>query len=147
MAVVMGKDFRLYYNAGNYSNTNWQAINIVGDVRVPFSVGEADISTRETNFKLTGLGLTDVSVEFDMLYDPADAGFLRLYNAATARTITEEFALADGNVATNGTRYLRSACIVSRFDRDETLDGAGKVSVALKPTRATNGPTWNVVGA
>ena len=145
MALVMGKDFGLYYNAGNYANTNWQAISIVGDVRIPMSVSEQDISTRETNFRMTAAGLTDVAAEFDMLYDPADTGFLQVYNTFSTRN-TAEYAFADGNIATNGTRYLRATCIVSKFDRDESLDGKGVVAVALKPTRATNGPSFAVVG-
>jgi len=78
------------------------------------------------------------SIEFEMLWDPDDAGFAAIQTAwANAAEIA--MAAMDGPIATSGSQGLASNFTVTNFSRNEPLEEAVTVSVTIKPSSYT---TW-----
>ena len=85
--------------------------------------------------------LKEASVEFEMLWDPDDAGFTAIKDAWFNGTAIE-MAVMDGDITADGTQGLRATMAVISFNRSEPLEEAMSVSVTVKPTYAANAPEW-----
>lgn len=105
--------------------------------------GETDVTTRcGSGFREYVAGLTDVSIDFQMLYDPSDTAWEALRAHFFAKTV-EEFLVLDGPSGTAGSEGLRLHCIVKTFSRTETLGEAVMTDVVLRPAPNANAaPTW-----
>jgi hypothetical protein len=88
--------------------------------------------------------LKDASLEFEMVWDTADADFTAIRTAFLTNAAIE-FAVLDGNVATAGTQGLRASMAITNFSRSEPLEDAIKVSVTAKPTYSANAPEWMTI--
>jgi hypothetical protein len=74
--VILGMDAKLYYGNAGSSATN--EMTNVRDVTVTAEAGEADVTTRaNSGWRATVATLKEASVEFEMVWDTADAGFTR----------------------------------------------------------------------
>lgn len=74
--VILGMDAKLYYGNAGSSATN--EMTNVRDVTVSAEAGEADVTTRaNSGWRATVATLRECSIEFEMVWDPADAGFTR----------------------------------------------------------------------
>ena len=142
MGFKLGMEARLYRNTGTYETPTWTEIDNVKDVTLNLETGEADVTTRANNgWRATAATLKDWSVEFEMVWDTADAGFTAIQEAYFDNT-SIEFAVMDGDIATSGTQGLRATMAVTNFSRNEPLEEAITVSVTIKPTYADNAPEW-----
>lgn len=145
MTAKLGLDAKLYRNSGTYAVPAWNEILNAKDVTLNLEASEADASRRGSDgWRETLRGLKDGSVEFEMVYDGADAEFQALRDAFLNGT-TVEVAVLDGDVATTGTQGLRATMSVINFSRNEPLEEALSVSVTVKPAPAPNPPEWMTV--
>jgi len=78
MGVKLGMEAKLYRNSGNYSTPRWVEMPNVKDLTLNLEAGEADVTTRgNAGWRATVATLKDGSIEFEMVWDMADAGFTR----------------------------------------------------------------------
>jgi hypothetical protein len=145
MPVKLGMDARLYRNTGTNNDPAWNEIQNVKDVTLSLEVAEADVTTRNNNgWRATVATLKDASIEFEMVWDPADNDFTALRNAYFNGSAIE-FAIMDGFIDSSDSQGLRATCVVTNFSRSEPLEEAITVSVTLKPTYSASPPSWYVV--
>lgn len=145
MGAKVGLDAKLYRNSGTYDIPTWNELVNAKDVTLNLEAGEADASRRGSGgWRETLMALKDGSVEFEMVYDSADAEFTALKDAFFGGT-TVELAVMDGDIATAGTQGLRATMSVLNFSRNEPLEEALTVSVTVKPAPAANPPEWMTV--
>jgi hypothetical protein len=145
MSVKIGLEGKLFRNTATYEAPTWVEMKNVKDLTLSVEAGEADATTRGNNgWKATLATLKDGSIEFDMVWDTADAGFTAVRTAFFSNAPIE-FAVLDGNVATAGTQGLRASMAITKFSRNEPLEEAMSVSVVAKPTYSEHPPEWMVV--
>jgi TP901-1 family phage major tail protein len=145
MSVRLGLDAKLYRNTATYATPTWDEITNVRDVTLNLEAGEADVSTRGTGgWRATVATLKDASIEFEMVWDSADADFAAIRDAFLNRTAID-MAVMDGDITATGSQGLRAECAVTNFSRNEPLEEAVTVSVTIKPTFSVNPPVWMVV--
>ena len=119
MAYKLGMDAVLKYGtAGTTANT---ALASVRNVTLNLEKGEADVTTRGNGgWKATVATLKDASVEFEMVWDTADAGFTAIKNSYFNNTAISLLIL---DAATGG-QGLDADFMVTKFTREEPLDEA-----------------------
>lgn len=148
MSVKLGMDAKLYFCAAGIGATpTWTELTNVKNVTLNLQKGEADVTTRANNgWKATAGTLKEGSIEFEMVWDTADAGFTALKNAYFNNSLIG-LAAMDGPVATVGSQGLWADCMVIDFSRDEPLEEALSVKVTAKPTYSANPPIWKTVAS
>jgi len=145
MSMRLGMEGKLYRNTGTYASPTWVELPNVKDLTLSLERGEADVTTRANNgWRATVGTLRDGSIEFEMVWDTADASFAAIRDAFFAGTPIE-LAVMDGDIAASGSEGLRASFSVTNFSRNEPLEEAMTVSVSLKPTYAENPPEWMAV--
>jgi len=79
MAIKLGMDAKLYYCAAGIGGTpTWSELTNVKNVTLSLQKGEADVTTRANGgWKATAATLKEGTIEFEMVWDTADAGFTR----------------------------------------------------------------------
>jgi hypothetical protein len=136
---------KLYRNTGTYATPTWVEMTNVKDLTLNLEAAEADVTTRgNAGWRATIAALKDGSIEFEMVWDPADAGFTAIQDAYFNNT-TVEFAVMDGDVTSTGTQGLRATMSITKLTRSEPLEQAITVSVTAKPTYSANAPEWMTV--
>jgi len=146
MGVKLGFEAKLYRNSADYASPAWVEVTNVKDLTLNLEAGEADVTTRgNAGWRATIAALRDGSIEFEMVWDTADAAFTALKDAFFGGA-TVEFAVMDGDIETAGSQGLRATMAITNFSRSEPLEEAIKVSVTAKPTYSTNPPEWMTVG-
>jgi hypothetical protein len=147
MSHVLSENACLYLNSGTYGAPSWTEVTNAKDVTLGLEGSEVDVSTRAgQGWTESVQGLLTASIDFNMLWDrgSTDAAFLAIQAAFFAKTSVEMLVL-DGDVAaTDGlSQGLRAICMVSTFNRNETLGEALTVDVSLKPIKNTSSPpSW-----
>ena len=134
-SYTLGLEAKFFY--GSAGATAATEMTNVKDVTLNMETGEADVTTRAADgWRLTAATLKEASVEFEMVWDPNDGGFIAI---KTAYFNAEPLALfvSDGN--NNG---LDADFVVTSFSRSEPLEEALTVSVTCKPTLVNRAPTW-----
>ena len=145
MGVRLGMEAKLYWNSGTYAVPVWEEMGNVKDVTLNLEKGEADVTTRANNgWRATVGTLKEGTIEFEMVWDTADAGFQALKDAYFNDT-SIEMAVMDGDITTTGSQGLRASFSVTNFSRSEPLEEAIGVSVSLKVTYSANAPVWMLV--
>lgn len=147
MAVVRGKDFKLYRNTDTpYDNSpTWALVTNVRDLTRNLTTDVADASTRASSFKQQVATMMDLSVDFQMVYDggsDADA-----FEAAFFANSDVELAILDGLLATDGSSGIRASFQVTKFTVNEALTDVGLVDVTVVPSYGTNLPRRVVAGS
>jgi hypothetical protein len=147
MSVKLGLDAKLYYCVAGIGGTpTWTLLGNVKNVTLNLQKGEADVTTRANNgWKATAATLKEGSIEFEMVWDPADTGFTAIKDAYFNNTLIGMAAM-DGAVATTGSQGLWADCAITDFTRDEPLEDAISVKVTAKPTYSANAPIWKTIG-
>jgi len=136
MAIKLGMKGKLYYGPAGSRATS--ELRNAKDVTLSLEKGEADVTTRgNEGWRATVGTLKEGSVEFEMLWDTADAGFNAIQQAYFNDTPLA-FAILDGE---NG-HGLDADFAVMNFSRTEALEEAMSVSVTIKPTYSTRAPAW-----
>lgn len=79
MAIKLGMDARLNYKTGGQGGGGaWTELANVKDVTLSLETGEPDVTTRaNSGWRATVATLKEATVEFEMAWDTADAGFTR----------------------------------------------------------------------
>ncbi len=140
MSVRLGLDARLYYGPAN-SGAATELTN-VKDVTLNLEKAEADVTTRANNgWRATVGTLKDASIEFQMIWDTADAGFAAIRDAFMSDTPLD-FRVLSGASDDPESEGLLATCEVFSFTRNEALEEAITVDVTIKPTYAANPPQW-----
>src|SRR5690349_56627 len=130
-----GDQCRLYKNTGTNASPVWVEIDKCKDLSAPVTFGEGDSSARDCEFELTESGLIKIEVTFGYQYVPGtDAIYDALVTELVART-ERIYAIADGDITTSGTRYIKLPAQLRGMDNEEPLDGAKVSGFRLKPTR------------
>ncbi len=144
--VKLGLDAKLYFcAAGIGGSPTWTELTNVKNVTLSLQKGEADVTTRANNkWKATAATLKEGTIEFEMVWDTADAGFTAIKNAYFDDSVIG-IAAMDGGVTTPGSQGLWADCHVIDFSRDEPLEEAITVKVTVKPTYSANAPVWKTV--
>jgi hypothetical protein len=114
----------------------------VRDVTLNLEEGEADVTTRANNgWRATEPTLKEGSVEFEMVYDPADAGFHQ-----DPRRVAQPHGHLPWPSSTlakdEGTMGLWADFKVISFSKSEPLEEGQMVSVTVKPAYSTVAPEW-----
>ena len=136
MPIKLGLEAKLYYGAAGASPTT--ELTNVKDVTLNLEAGEADVTTRaNAGWRATVGTLKSGTVEFEMVWDTADAGFAAIKNAYFNNTPIA-LAILDG-AAGEG---LEADFAITNFSRKEALEEAITVSVTAKPTYSTRAPQW-----
>jgi len=79
MPIKLGMEAKIYYKVGGQGGGGaWTELTNVRDVTLSLETGEADVTTRaNSGWRATVATLKDASVEFEMVWDTADAEFTR----------------------------------------------------------------------
>lgn len=141
--AFVGGEAVLYYNSGNYASPTWVEVENCGDLDKANSRSTVAAPTRgkwpEIGFLLGGRtrGLTWSSLQKKGTADAALTALVAAYDSG----IAVEFAIADGAIATTGTKYLRITMKISKADESEPLDGVVTISFEAVPdANAANPP-------
>lgn len=147
MAQVLGLDAKLWYAAPNASGAagTYAELANVRNVTLSLESAEADVTVRANNgWRATTPTLKDASIEWEMIYDTADAGFTAIRSAYFSSTDLWIKALDGSGTAPithdegNG---LVAKCRITQFSINQSLEEAVTVSVSAKPTYGA-APTW-----
>ena len=139
MPIKLGMQAKLNYKTGGQSGAgSWTALGNVRDVTLSLEAGEADVTTRANNgWRATVATLKDASVEFEMVWDTADAGFTAIKNAFF-QNATIGLQVLDGDSGEG----LQADFMITGFSRSEALEEALSVSVTAKVTYSATAPSW-----
>ena len=123
---VLGMNAKLYYGAAGGSAAT--EMGNVRDVTLTLEAGEADVTTRANlGWRATAPTLRECTAEFEMVWDPTDAGFSAIKNAfLTAGLVALKVLDQAGGQGPDGDFAITS------FSRNEALEEAITVSVTAK---------------
>ncbi len=123
---VLGMNAKLYYGAAGGSAST--EMGNVKDVTLTLEAGEADVTTRANQgWRATAPTLRECTAEFEMVWDPDDAGFTAIKNAfLTAGMVALKILDKAGGQGPDGDFAITS------FSRNEALEEAITVSVTAK---------------
>lgn len=131
---VQGSQCKLYIGADASPPvlTSLVELSEARDVNFDPSVTEVDATTRANGgYKSTAPGLKDLSIDFDMLYKPANTNYATIRDAYLAGVPISAACLTDAKDAEN-TEGPLGRWTVTKFTRAEGLDDTVKIQVTLK---------------
>lgn len=139
MPIKLGMEAKLYYKPGGQSGGGaWNELTNVRDVTLTLETGEADVTTRaNSGWRATVATLKEATVEFEMVWDTADAGFSAIKDAYLGNDPIG-LQVRDGA----GGQGLQADFMITSFSRSEPLEEAITVSVTAKVTYSTTPPSW-----
>jgi len=148
MSIKLGMEAKLYYKTGGVGGVgDWTELGNVRDLTLNLETGEADVTRRaNAGWRATVATLKDGSIEFEMVWDTADAGFAAVKDAYFNNTAIG-FAVMDGDIETVGSQGLQADFSITNFSRNEPLEEAVTVSVTAKPTYSTTAPAWVTIAS
>lgn len=109
-AYKRGADYILYYNSGSYASPTWNIIKACGDVGVNPDTADIEVPERGMDTGHLG-GENNPSFTFTLYEDTGDANVVAMITAIHAKQM-KELAVADGPIATSGTKYFRMECLL-----------------------------------
>ena len=136
MAIKLGLNAKMYYGVAGSSATT--ELTNCQDVTLTLEKGEADVTTRAAaGWRQTVGTLKEGSIEFKMVWDTEDAGFVAIKNAYFNDTpIALKILDAEGGSG------LDADFSITKLTREEPLEQALTASVTAKPTYSTRAPAW-----
>lgn len=139
MGIRLGMEAILNYKVGGVGGGGaWTALGNARDVTLNLESGEADVTTRaNAGWRATVATLKEASVEFEMVWDTADAGFTAIKNAFFNNDPIG-LQILDGAAG----QGLQADFSITNFSRNEALEEAITVSVTAKVTYSATAPTW-----
>lgn len=149
MGYRLGLDAKIYFKTGGVAGSGtWTEMSNVRDVTLNMEKAEADVTTRAADGWRNTVGtLKEASVEFEMIWDPEDAGFAAVFAAFLNNTILGIAVLdGDGALSTSTAEGLIMDCNVMNCSRTEPLEEALKASVSLKAAYSATAPAWTTTG-
>lgn len=139
MSIKLGMEARLNYKTGGQGGAgSWLELANTKDVTLNLETGEADVTTRaNSGWRATVATLKEASVEFEMVWDTADAGFAAIKNAYLNNDPIG-LQVLDGEDG----QGLQADFMITAFSRSEALEEAINVSVTAKVTYSLTPPSW-----
>ena len=146
MGTKMGGEAKLYFSAaGMGGSPTWTELAKPVSPKVNLSRGEADVTSRGSGgWKRTATTLKELTIDFDMMWDVEADGFEEIRDAFLDGTPIG-IAAMDGDILTPGSEGIWADMVVTKFERDEPLEQATKVSVTLKVADTENDPQWKTI--
>lgn len=143
---LLGYEAETSHNTGVWATPVWDGVGLIQDtLELNLEKGEADVTTRAGNGWRQRIGtLKDGSVQFQMLWEAADADFAAFRDAWLNDTLID-CAVMDQDITVSGAQGLRAEMTVLNFSRSEPLDGALTSSVNVAPGASSNAPVWMIV--
>lgn len=141
---LLGLDAKVYRNTGTYGSPTWTEWDFVKETTLSLSKSEADATTRANGgWKATIGSLKDASLEITAIHDTSDAQYLAAIQAFVSGAAFD-LVIADGPIATVGTRGYRASFEVMGLDRGDPLEDVKTATLTLKPTYSANAPAeWH----
>ena len=142
MAIRLGMEAVLNYKTGGQDGGgSWVELANVRDVTLSLEAGEADVTTRaNSGWRAVVATLKEASVEFEMVWDTADAGFGAVKDAYL-NNAPIGMQILDGSSSSAG-EGLQADFMITSFSRSESLEEAITVSVTAKVTYSDTPPSW-----
>lgn len=129
---ILGKDAKIYQGAAGGAIGELVEMANVRDVTLSLEAGEADITTRaNSGWRATAPTLRECTCEFEMVWQPGDAGFDAIKSAFLSGS-TIELAVLDQDKTTDGAQGPKGSFSITSFSRNEPLEEAITVSVTAK---------------
>lgn len=126
---ILGKDAKIYRGDSGAVLSAMTEMSNVKDVTVNMEDGLVDITTRASGrFKSQAPTFGELSIEWEMLWKPADLGFQAVKNAYINKTALELAAL-DQDKGVAGAQGPKGSFYITSFSRSEPLEEAITVSV------------------
>jgi hypothetical protein len=149
MAAQTGLTCTAYYmTGGSFSSPTWTIMPAVQDLTIGRQRTEINASTRGSQFEKVLVGLKKMPISITFLRDDADATIQDALETAYEAGTDVVIGLADGAIATSGTRAVKIEGKILSFDHAEPLDGAATISMTFKPSAtSTNDPAWVTTGS
>lgn len=138
MGSQLGMKAKLYYKVGGIAGGgSWLELTNIRDVTFNLETDEADVTVRgNLGWRATEPTLSEGSVEFEMIWDSAHAGFQAVKDAYFNRAIIG-FRVLDENG-----EGLEADYKITNLSRNEPLTEAITASVTAKIAYSANPPTW-----
>jgi len=139
MPIKLGMEATLLYKTGGQGGVgDWTAMDNVRDVTLSLEAGEADVTTRaNAGWRATVATLKEASVEWEMVWDTADAGFTAIKDAFFDNDVIGLQILDESDG-----QGLQADFSITNFSRNEALEEAITVSVTAKVTYSDTAPAW-----
>lgn len=136
MALVLGLNAKAYF--GTAGATPATELSNIKNVTLNVEKNEIDVTTRAASgWRQKKGGLKDGSIEFEMMWDTADAGFTALQTAFFGDSQIS-FSALDG---AGGQGLVLKNAEVMKFSRNEELENALTVNVTIAPGYGS-APEW-----
>ena len=139
MSDKLGYECKLYFDATPLAvgetavDGSWSELEAAKDVSCNLDKAEADRTTRANlGWKSTRGALKDSSLEFELLWDPADADVVAI-QAAFINNNLIALAAMDGDIAVAANAGFVANFEIMTFNRNEPLEEAVTISVTAKP--------------
>jgi len=109
-SYIKGASYKLYLNTGTYASPTWAEIKAVGDISVDKAPDDVEVPERGMD---TGHlhGESNPTFSFTLFEDSGDTNVETLI-AAIYSGAMKELAVANGAIATTGTKYLRMESVL-----------------------------------
>jgi len=135
MAEKLGLDGKLYYKV---TGGSYVELTNVKDLTLNMEKALADVTTRAANgWKQYRGALKDASLEWEMVWDTADTGFIAIKDAYLNNTQLWLKALDS-----SGGHGFEMLCEITGFSKKEPLEEAQTVSVTAKPAYSATPPSY-----
>ena len=132
--IILGKDAKLYQGAALGAIGTLTEVSNIKDASLTLTAGEADVTTRaNAGWRAKKPTLRECSVDFVMMWDPADASFIAIRTAFLAGSPLE-LAILDQDRATPTAQGPKGQFSITGFTRSENLEEGITVSVTAKMT-------------
>ena len=133
-APVVGKDCKLYLNGATHATPTWTEITKAINVSANLGKGEADVSSRETSWKLAKGALKELEISFTYRHKAGDDTVFDALLAAYLADTAIEFAVMDADIAEPGAQGPRAFCEIFAMNLTQELENAEELEFTLKPT-------------
>jgi hypothetical protein len=150
MSAITGHKCKLYRNTGTHAVPVWAEIKGVGDVSIAdLSYGAAELKHRGSNFtKQLPTLIQAINVDVQLLHGVDTTNYDAIRTAFFAATINE-YAVADGAIATTGTQAFIFPAFWSDFPWNQPLEEVtmhdARLSIAyLEESSVEIDPEWAI---
>jgi hypothetical protein len=137
----VGKDCKLYLNAGTHSTPSWTEIKQAINVSANLGKGEADVSSRATTWKLSKSALKELEISFTYRHKQGEDTVFDTLQEAYIDDTPIEFAVMDADITEAGAQGPRAFCEVFGMNLSQELENATEYEFTIKPTYHEEGGT------
>ncbi len=139
----LGRQAKLYKNDGTYAAPSWTEIKSVIDATINQNEQLVDCTDRGSgDYKEQIPNYREVTVDVTFNFCETDSDLESILNAADQRSVIE-IAVASGDIAASGTRYLRMHAYVTNVTYNQPAEDRQTVSAQFVPAPNNNAqPAW-----